>query len=205
MSSLVRKLQSGEVLSNYPALLNLANTALRQVNEKQLVLSESLTNPQRMVQIAMAVADVPFKDIVFVQYPTVYAPGGGRVLPVSSAADVLFTALSENKPIRVTGAASGGGGVEVVGEAGPDGTPTPTKTPDANAPTPTQTPVGPARRPRVRATVRSTSPARSPDSRPTRRPARSRSADRRFGRAPGNRYACGCIRAVRGRMPGDVA
>ncbi|CAL4858816.1 LCP family protein [Microbacterium sp. MM2322] len=131
MSSLVRKLQSGEVLSNYPALLNLANTAIRQVNEKQLVLSESLTSPQRMVQIAMAVADVPYKDIVFVQYPTVYAPGGSRVLPVSSAADVLFTALSENKPIRVTGEASGGNGVTVVGEAGSEGGPTPTATPGA--------------------------------------------------------------------------
>ncbi len=146
MSSLVRKLQSGEVLSNYPALLNLANTALRQVNEKQLVLSESLTNPQRMVQIAMAVADVPYKDIVFVQYPTVYAPGGARVLPVTSAADVLFTALSENKPIRVTGSASGGNGVEVVGEADdPNATPDPTgsATPDPSG-TPGATATPPA-------------------------------------------------------------
>ncbi|MCK6079960.1 LCP family protein [Microbacterium sp. EYE_5] len=136
MSSMVRKLQSGEVLSNYPTLLNLANTAIRQVNEKQLVLSESLTSPQRMAQIAMAVADVPYEDIVFVQYPTVYAPGGGRVLPVTSAADVLFTALQENKPVRVTGNPSGGNGVEVIGEA-EDGaekpTPTPTATADAGA------------------------------------------------------------------------
>ncbi|WP_404445701.1 LCP family protein [Microbacterium marinum] len=137
MSSLVRKLQSGEVLSNYSMLLNLANTAVRQVNEKQLVLSESLTNPQRMVQIAMAVADVPYEDIVFVQYPTAYAPGGGRVLPVTSAADVLFTALEENKPIRVTGNASGGNGVEVVGEAEkptPTETSTPATTESAEAP-----------------------------------------------------------------------
>lgn len=139
MSSLVRKLQSGAVLSDYPALLNLANTAVRQVNEKQLVLSESLANPQRMAQIAMAVADVPYKDIVFVQYPTVYAPGGERVLPVTSAADVLFTALSENKPIRITGSASGGNGVEVVGEADEPGGAKPTETPEA-----TGTPTGEA-------------------------------------------------------------
>ncbi|MDJ1114544.1 LCP family protein [Microbacterium dauci] len=152
MSSLVRKLQSGEVLSNYPVLLNLANTAVRQVNERQLILSESLANPQRMVQIAMAVADVPYEDIVFVQYPTVYAPGGGRVLPVTSAADVLFTALEENKPIRLTGNVSGGNGVEVVGEAeeepsstaspdpSPDASGTPTETPDAEStPDPTET------------------------------------------------------------------
>ncbi|WP_394279800.1 LCP family protein [Microbacterium sp.] len=138
MGSLVRKLQSTATLSNYPALINLANTAVRQVNEGQLTLSESLTNPQRMAQIAMAVADVPYEDIVFVQYPTTYAPGGGRVLPVSSAADVLFTALEENKAIRVTGNASGGNGVEVVGEAGDGATgetpaPTATESPDGEA------------------------------------------------------------------------
>ncbi|WP_405371938.1 MULTISPECIES: LCP family protein [unclassified Microbacterium] len=140
MGSLVRKLQSGAVLSNYPVLLNLANTAVRQVNEGQLVLSESLSNPQRMVQIAMAVSDVSYEDIKFVQYPTVYAPGGGRVLPVTSDADQLFAALAENKPIALTGEVSGGNGVEVVGEAGgptpaptdgPSGTPS--ATPDATA------------------------------------------------------------------------
>lgn len=143
MGSLVRKLQSGAILRDYPALLNLANTAVRQVSEKQITLSESLINPQRMVQIAMAVSDVPYEDIVFVQYPTVYAPGGGRVLPVTSAADVLFTALEENKPIRVTGSASAGNGVEVIGEAeGPTSTPTPTPT-DGTA-EPSQTPESPA-------------------------------------------------------------
>ena len=155
MSSLVRKLQSGEVLTNYPALLNLANTALRQVNEQQLTLSQSLTNPQRMVQIAMAVADVPYEDIVFVQYPTYYAPGGGRVLPVTSAADVLFEALAENRPLQLTGEASAGGGVEVVGEAEQPGGATPAPTDpaaptetaapaDPNAPAPTPAPTGDA-------------------------------------------------------------
>ena len=52
--------------------------AVKQVNDGQLVLSKSLANPQKMVQIAMAVKDVAYEDIVFVQYPTVYAEGGLR-------------------------------------------------------------------------------------------------------------------------------
>jgi LCP family protein required for cell wall assembly len=119
MSSMVRKLQSQSVLADPGTLLNLANTAVSQVTEGQLVLSQSLTNPTLMVQIAMAVKDVNYEDIVFVQYPTVYASGVGasRVLPVTDAADVLFTALAENKPITLTGEASQGYGVEVTGEA----------------------------------------------------------------------------------------
>ena len=142
MSSMVRKLQSGGVLGNPGTLLNLANTAVRQVNEGQLVLSDTLTNPQRMVQIAMAVKDVAYEDIVFVQYPTVYADGGGRVLPVYSAAEVLFDALAQNKPIRLTGEASAGNGVDVVGEAEkPGGTATPGATPTpGTTPTPGATP-----------------------------------------------------------------
>ena len=71
MSSMVRKLQSESVLANPGTLLNFATTALSQVNQGQLVLSSGLTNPSLMVQIAMAVKDVPYEDIVFVQYPTV--------------------------------------------------------------------------------------------------------------------------------------
>ncbi len=139
MSSMVRKLQSGEVLSNPSVLLNLATTAISQVQQQQLVLSQSLANPTLMVQIAMAVKDVPYEDIVFVQYPTVYDYGVGasRVLPVREAADVLFTALRENKPITLTGDASQGYGVEVTGEAAK---PSPSATPDAS-PSASGTPV----------------------------------------------------------------
>ncbi len=129
MSSMVRKLQSGGVLGNPATLLNLATTAVRQVNQGQLVLSSTLTNPQRMVQIAMAVRNVKYEDIVFVQYPTAYATGGSRVVPVYDAAEVLFTALEENKALTLTGEASGGHGVEVVGEAEAPGGGT-TTTPD---------------------------------------------------------------------------
>jgi len=132
MSSMVRKLKSEAVLANPPLLFNLATTALSQKRGGQLVLSSGLTNPSLMVQIAMAVKDVPYEDIVFVQYPTVYAPGGGasRVLPVYSAAEELFAALRENRPLTLTGEASQGNGVDVTGEVV---VPTPSAAPDAEA------------------------------------------------------------------------
>ena len=134
MSSMVRKLQSESVLADPSVLLNLATTAINQVQGQQLVLSQSLANPTLMVQIAMAVKDVPYEDIVFVQYPTVYSSdyGASRVVPVTEAADVLFTALRENKPLTLTGEASQGYGVEVTGEAAKPAT-KPTATPDASA------------------------------------------------------------------------
>lgn len=132
MSSLVRKLQSGGVLGNPATLLNLATTAVQQVNDNQLVLSKSLANPQRMVQIAMALRAVPYEDIAFVQYPTAYASDGSRVVPLEDAASVLFDALAANQPIQLTGSTSDGYGTAVVGEA--DQAPTdPTATPDPTA------------------------------------------------------------------------
>lgn len=140
MSSMVRKLQSQSVLANPGTLLNLATTALSQVSKGQLVLSSGLTNPALMVQIAMAVKDIPYDDIVFVQYPTYYAsaPGGSRVLPVQDAATALFAALDANQAITLTGDASQGWGVEVTGEATePAPSATPSATPTASgSPTP---------------------------------------------------------------------
>ena len=142
MSSLVRKLQSGGVLGNPATLLNLATTAVQQVNDNQLVLSKSLANPQRMVQIAMALRAVPYEDIAFVQYPTAYASDGSRVVPLEDAASVLFDALAANQPIQLTGSTSDGYCTAVVGEADqaptdPTATPNPTATdavtPDAGA------------------------------------------------------------------------
>ena len=149
MSSMVRKLQSDSVLANPATLLNLATTAISQVQQEQLVLSSGLTNPTLMVQIAMAVKDVPYEDIVFVQYPTRYAAGDGasRVMPVKDAAKVLFDALKANQPLTLTGDASQGYGVEVTGEAvKPEAAPTPAateaaaETPAAEAP-PAEAPV----------------------------------------------------------------
>ena len=133
MSSLVRKLQSEEVLSNPATLFNLANTVVQQITAGQIVMSNELANPTRMVQIAMAVKDVAFSDITFIQYPTGYLQSGdgNRVIPLLEPAQVLFTALKDNKPIRLTGQTSPGASrsQEVKGEV----TPQPTVTPGATA------------------------------------------------------------------------
>ena len=133
MSSMVRKLQSGAVLSNPGTLFTLATTAMQQVSDKQLVLSESLANPTRMVQIAMALKSIPYDDIVFVQYPTRYTDGGNRVVPRTVSAEVLFQALQDNKAITLTGDASPGYAdsqtVKGTVEPTPSSTPTPTGTP----------------------------------------------------------------------------
>ncbi len=142
MSSMVRKLQSDGVLANPSVLFNLATTAIAQVTQGQLTLSQSLANPTLMAQIAMAVKDVPYEDIVFVQYPTQYGsgPGADRVLPVTDTADVLFAAIAANQPLNLTGDASQGYGVEVTGEATkPAVEPTDAATPepsDSDAPEP---------------------------------------------------------------------
>lgn len=99
MSRLARKLVSEEVLADPAAVLRLASTGLRNVTPTQ-----SLTNPLTLVQVASAVKDVPFEDIVFVQYPTVAARSdANRVAPDYAAAEVLWDALRENRSIEVTG------------------------------------------------------------------------------------------------------
>ena len=125
MSRLARKLVSEEVLSNPATVLRLASTGLRNVTPTQ-----SLTNPLTLVQVAQAVKDVPFEDIVFVQYPTVEAPSDrNRVAPNYSAAEVLWDALAANQAIEVTGDVSVNGGTVVA-----DSTPAPDASPTEEAP-----------------------------------------------------------------------
>jgi LCP family protein required for cell wall assembly len=145
MSSMVRKLQSESVLSNPATLFGLASTAMQQVTNKQLVLSESLANPTRMVQIALAMKSVKYDDIVFIQYPTRYAEGGNRVLPRTASAKVLFQALKDNKAITLTGDASPGysDSQTVKGEVTASPTSTPTPKPSSSSPVTTAPPVDP--------------------------------------------------------------
>lgn len=127
MSRLARKLVSEEVLSNPATVFRLASTGLRNVTPTQ-----SLTNPLTLVQIASAVKDVPFEDIVFVQYPTVTASSdANRVEPNYAAAQVLWDALSANQAIEVTGEVGANGGV--IAEPSPDETAAPTDAPEVEA------------------------------------------------------------------------
>jgi LCP family protein required for cell wall assembly len=119
MSKLARKLVSEDVLSNPATLYKLASTALENVDP-----STSLTNPMTLVQIALAVKNVPFDDIVFVQYPTLTDPSDpNRVVPNKAAAEALWDALAANQPLELTGKASQGEGV-IVEDGGDGSTPT---------------------------------------------------------------------------------
>ena len=134
MSRLANKLKSQDVLSNPATLYKLASTALRNVDP-----STSLTNPLTLVQIASAVKDVPFNEIVFIQYPTYTDPSNpNRVVPDRTDADTLWAALAANQPLELSGNLSDGNGVVVDQNA----TPAPTQAPapvDTASPAPTQT------------------------------------------------------------------
>jgi LCP family protein required for cell wall assembly len=129
MSSLSRKLISGEVLGNVPVMLKLANTAL-----SNLEASTSLANnPMTIVQIALAVKEVPFEDIVFVQYPTGadYADPN-KVVPNTEAATALWDAIEDNAQLQITHENTSNDGVVVEEPAAPteEVTPDPTATPE---------------------------------------------------------------------------
>ena len=131
MSSLARKLVSDEVLSDPATLYKLAATAVDNITP-----SKSLTNPMTLVQIALAVKNVPFEDIVFVQYPVFTDPADiNRVVPDYESAEDLWAALAANEPIEVTHDQDLTGGVIVAD-------PQPTQPPADPAPTtdPTATP-----------------------------------------------------------------
>ena len=98
MSSLARKLISGEVLGNVPTMLRLANTALTN-----LEASTSLTNPMTIAQIGLAVKDVPFEDIVFLQYPTFGDPAdANKVVSNTADAQLMWDAINANQQLQVT-------------------------------------------------------------------------------------------------------
>jgi LCP family protein required for cell wall assembly len=136
MSRLARKLVSEEVLSNPATLYKLATTAVDNITP-----SQSLTNPLTLVQIALAVKNVPFDEIVFIQYPVNGDPDdANRVVPNHDAADSLWAALSTNQPLQLTGDVSQGDGVVVVEPTAPVEPTTPDPTATATG-APTETPV----------------------------------------------------------------
>jgi LCP family protein required for cell wall assembly len=135
MARLARKLVSEEVLSDPARLYRLAAVALDNVTP-----TRPLANPFTVVQIALAVKDVPFDEIVFVQYPTLEAPyDPNRLVPDHGAADVLWEALATNSPLVLTGEVGANGGVVEVTEP-PSAEATPGATPSA---TPGATPAVP--------------------------------------------------------------
>jgi LCP family protein required for cell wall assembly len=129
MSRLARKLISDEVLSNPATLYSLSGTALSNITP-----SQTLTNPLTLVQIALAVKNVPFDEIVFISYPVNGDPAdSNKVVPNYAAADALWAALESNRPLQLTGKSGQGDGVIV--ETPPPADPaTPTDAATSGAP-----------------------------------------------------------------------
>jgi LCP family protein required for cell wall assembly len=109
MSRLANKIVSDDVLSDPATLYKLATVAVDNITP-----SKSLTNPLTLVQIALALKNVPFEDIVFLQYPTNADPAdANKVVPNVAAADALFEALEANQQLLITGETSQGDGTIV--------------------------------------------------------------------------------------------
>jgi LCP family protein required for cell wall assembly len=134
MSALARKVTSGGVLSNPLELYSLANAAVKNVT-----LSDTLTNPTALVEIALALKNVGLSNMVFVQYPAVTDPANvNRVVPQSYAAAALNAALVADQPVQLSGKTGGGtvlapGTPTQVPTTPTTGTPPPATTPAQNA------------------------------------------------------------------------
>jgi LCP family protein required for cell wall assembly len=105
LSALVRKIKSADTLGNPIEVYALAKAAASNIT-----LSNSLTNLNTIASIAIALKNVDLDDVVFVQYPNGTGKVGSQsgVLPITSAANVLFTALKADQPITVTGSTGAG-------------------------------------------------------------------------------------------------
>ncbi|MEV8268331.1 LCP family protein [Microbacterium sp. NPDC076911] len=136
MSRLANKLMSEDVLSNPALLYKLATTTVENITP-----SSSLTNPVTLVQIALAVKDVPFDEISFVQYPVLEDPDDpNRVVPDEASAAVLWAALDANEPIVITGDVATNGGVVLEDDGSEDVVDEASEPDDSTAETPTATP-----------------------------------------------------------------
>ncbi len=100
LSALVRKIKTPETLGN-----PIKDYALAKAVASNMTLTTSLKNPTTLVSMALAVKNINFENIVFVQYPGSYGSAAGQngVLPIKSAADMLFTAIKNNQPVTLTG------------------------------------------------------------------------------------------------------
>lgn len=95
LSALVRKLKSGETLSNFPQLYSLASAATQSMQ-----LSSSLDHLDTMIAIGQALKNIPLSKVQFVQYPGTTGVGGiyeGKVAPVQSQATALMNLIKADK------------------------------------------------------------------------------------------------------------
>jgi LCP family protein required for cell wall assembly len=120
LSALMRKIKSEGTLTNPLTVYALAKAAA-----ENMTLSTSLSSLDTMASMALAVKDIPLKNIAFVTYPSGSGTFNGQngVLPRAGDAQVLFDAIKSDAPIIVTGDPGGGA---VAGDHVDEPEPTPT-------------------------------------------------------------------------------
>ena len=115
---------------------------LAKAAASNMVLSDTLTNPTTMVQIALALKDTGLANMVFLQYPTMADPDNpNRVVPLTSAAAILDAALVADRPIQLSGTTGRAAVLAPSAPSAPVTTPSQTAAPGGTVPvTPTATP-----------------------------------------------------------------
>lgn len=111
LSSLVRTIRSADTLSNPVKVYALAKAAVSNIH-----LSESLKNITTIASLGIALKDADPSKFVFVQYPNHYFEDG--VAPTAEEADVLMSALRDDRAVKLTGD-TGLGSVATEGAAVP--------------------------------------------------------------------------------------
>lgn len=125
MSSLVRTVKDGGVLTDLGKLYSIASVA-----SQNLTVSNSLKNINTMISMAQVFKNIPLDRVMFVQYPGVTGQPGvyaGKVAPVKAAADALFAKILADEPFALEAGNTGMGSVADPNapdsNANPDGLP----------------------------------------------------------------------------------
>jgi LCP family protein required for cell wall assembly len=146
LSAMMRKIISGGTLGNVATLYKLASAALSNMQ-----LSSTLSSPDTLVKLALALKDLQPADIVFVQYPVVDDPrNSAKVVPSTADAQLLNDALAADTPFTLGDAATGRGS-----EADP-------AAPAAPAPAPAETTAPSTATPGTGSTAEAPAPATAP-------------------------------------------
>jgi LCP family protein required for cell wall assembly len=99
MSSLVRTLKSADTLGDLSKVYQLARAAT-----SNMTLSENFAQLDTLAAIALALKDVPLKNVVFVQYPVADGTSGpylGKLQPIQDKADALFGQIASDLPFTL--------------------------------------------------------------------------------------------------------
>ena len=105
LSSLLRTVKSSDTLGNPTKLYSLARAAA-----SNMTLSDNLTKIDTMVQIGLALRDLPLENVNFVQYPGTTGASGvyeNKVKPDAAVATQLFDAIRSDVPFTIPEGSTG--------------------------------------------------------------------------------------------------